>query len=61
MSDQTERETVSRIWADLSDEAKMLVVEVLKLEKENLHLGDTNGLTRNASDQIIRKVEGIIK
>ncbi|KAB8182364.1 hypothetical protein FH608_050250 [Nonomuraea phyllanthi] len=61
MSDQNEREIVGRIYAELSDEAKKLVVDVLTLEKENLHLGDTATVTRNVSDQIIRRVEGVVK
>lgn len=61
VSDQNEREIVGRIYAELSDEAKKLVVDVLTLEKENLHLGDTPTVTRNVSDQIIRRVEGIVK
>lgn len=60
MSDQGEREIVGRIYAELSNEAKRLVVDVLTLEKESLHLSDT-AAARSVSDQIIRKVEGIVK
>ncbi|MBB2747079.1 UNVERIFIED_ORG: hypothetical protein FHR35_006958 [Microbispora rosea subsp. rosea] len=60
MSDESEREIVGRIYADLSNEAKRLVVDVLTLEKESLHLKDA-AAARSVSDQIIRKVEGIVK
>ncbi|MEV4245041.1 hypothetical protein AB0J63_16705 [Streptosporangium canum] len=61
MSDQNERQQVARIYEELSDEAKQLVVAVLSLEKENLHMADNPNLTRTVSDQIVRKVQGIVK
>lgn len=61
VSDQNERQQVARIYEELSDEAKQLVVAVLSLEKENLHMADNSNLTRTVSDQIVRKVQGIVK
>lgn len=61
VSDQNERQQVARIYEELSDEAKQLVVAVLSLEKENLHMADGPPLTRDISAQIVRKVQGIVK
>jgi hypothetical protein len=57
MSDHSEREQVTRIFEELSPPAQQLIVEVLRIERENLHLSTPPRI----ADQIVKKVEGIIK
>jgi hypothetical protein len=53
----SEREQVARIHSELSDDAKSLIVEVLRIENASLHIQSPTGVV----DEIVRRVEGIIK
>lgn len=57
MTEPSEREQFAQIYSELSDEAKELITAVLRLEQEHLHIGEPRGIP----DQIVRKVEGIVK
>lgn len=52
-----ERALIAQIYNQLSDEAKELIVEVLRIENANLHQQNPTGL----AEEILRRVEGIIK
>lgn len=58
ISGHSEREHFVRIYENLSDEAKRLIVDVLGIESENLHYKQP---PQGIVDQIVRKVEGIVK
>jgi len=52
-----ERSQIARIYNSLSEEARALIVEVLRIENASLHLQLPSGLT----DEVLRKVEGVVK
>ncbi|MFE6481504.1 MULTISPECIES: hypothetical protein [unclassified Streptomyces] len=52
-----EEQEIEEIWGGLSEEARELLSEVLKIERENLHFAKPEGI----ADMIISKVEGLIK
>lgn len=54
----SERDQFVRIYERLSDEARRLLVDVLGIESENLHYKQP---PQGIVDQIVKKVEGIVK
>jgi hypothetical protein len=54
----SERDQFVRIYEGLSDDAKRLLVDVLGIESENLHYKQP---PPGIVDQIVKKVEGIVK
>jgi hypothetical protein len=57
-TNHTERDQFVRIYEGMSNEAKRLIVDVLGIESENLHYKQP---PQGIVDQIVKKVEGIIK
>lgn len=56
-SQDREREKIVSIFESLSPEAKLLLIDVIRIENEHLNLKQPSGL----ADQFVRKAEGIIK
>ena len=54
----SERDQFVRIFEGLSDDAKRLIVDVLGIESENLHYKQP---PPGIVDQIVKRVEGIVK
>ena len=52
-----ERDQIVHIFEKLSPEGQQLIIDVIRIENENLHLKRPHGI----ADQFVRKAEGIIK
>lgn len=48
---------IEKIWENLSEEARELLSDVLRVERENLHYSKPEGIV----EKIVAKIEGIIK
>jgi hypothetical protein len=52
-----EEKAIEEIWENLSSEARELLSEVLRIERENLHFSKPEGVV----DSIVTRIEGIVK
>jgi hypothetical protein len=52
-----ERAQIISIFEGLSPEAKLLIIDVIRIENEHLNFKQPTGL----ADQFVRRAEGIIK
>lgn len=58
MSDTRQhQQRIKDLWEGLSPAGRQLLVDVMRLEQETLHMADHSG----NPDQILRKVEALIK